>query len=121
MVCSCVDPNKFVWEKIDEDSLSIFYVNPIYGVEWNLKSQKDVTIPREVQIKSESKDGYIRTIYNGNLDCDGGTFHYTKTITTYKNEDAEINIVENSFVDNPKALRLTLRGDDALHYAVCGL
>ena len=115
LVCSCDDPNEPGLEKIDEDKLSITYVN-FFDHSVYFRSQT-----RGVELRSDSKDGYSRTIYVGTMNCVGQNFRYTRSMTIYKNLDGSISTTENSFADdNQQSLRLTLRGDDALHRVVCG-
>jgi hypothetical protein len=117
LVCSCADPNELGWVKIEENSLSIIYLNSLDQLGTGIQPSSE---KRDVKLRSDSKDGFSRTEYIGEINCEGETFHYTKTMTTNKNVDGSINTVENSFADNPQPLRLTLAADEALHDAVCG-
>lgn len=118
LVCSCDDPNEPGLRKIDEDKLSITYVNSFDHLLHFLISPSET---RYVELRSDSKDGYSRTTYVGTMNCVGQNFRYTRTMTTYKNVDGSISTTEDSFADdNQQSLRLTLRGDDTLHRTVCG-
>lgn len=117
LVCSCGDPNELGWIKIDETSQSIIYLDAVNNIGPHAASGPE---NRYVKLRLDSKDGYSRIIYMGELNCGGGTFYYTESTETYKNENGSINTSENSFADNPQTLRLTLAADEVLHDAVCG-
>jgi hypothetical protein len=111
LVSSCDDPNELGWRKIEDNSSSVMYLDSTAVLQSGPV--------RSIKIRSDSKDGYSNTTYFGQIICDSGEFYYSKSHTIYKDENGLTKEIYNDFSENPKALRLTLRGDDVLKKAAC--